>query len=275
MTTLLCYVPVVHRGYIDFFQSYPDAQICIWGDSLISREKSLRKEIRALSSHEIRVMLEAILRMEVQIAEYVDLEEIVTDAKLLVMPDDAVSRSLLGELLSMGLTSWEFKTVFLRWDSQSTISRSEVVPDETTTRESLSKLLEMAYSEASRSSDWWRQVGAVLFDDEGVYFSSHNEYLPTEYAPYISGDPRGSFSRGVNMDLSIAVHAEVQVIAMAARNGLKTKGLKLLTTTFPCPTCAKLIAACGISELIYCEGYSMVDGEQVLRDAGVKIVHVI
>jgi hypothetical protein len=32
--------------------------------------------------------------------------------------------------------------------------------------------------------------------------------------------------------------------------------------------------AAGIKQLYYCDGYSMLDGERVLRDAGVEIVRV-
>jgi dCMP deaminase len=43
-------------------------------------------------------------------------------------------------------------------------------------------------------------------------------------------------------------------------------------TDFPCPPCAKLLAAADIERLYYREGYAVLDGEAVLEAAGVEVV---
>lgn len=276
---ILAYVPVVQRGYLDLINLHSDAQeIYLWGDNLISLEPSLRKEIRALNPDQARAALQSITgRNDIVVAGTGDLAHIAKSANPLVLPDDAISHRLVnGALLSMGLKDHLFEPVFLRWDSKSATAQNSVIPDAQIAKTDMQFLVDLASYEANQSSDWWRRVGAVLFDRRGcVYFSAHNRHLPTDYTPYIEGDPRAAFSKGVNIEVSTAVHAEVEALGWAAAHGVRTSGLKLLVTTFPCPNCAKLIAACGISELLYLEGYSMVDGERVLRDAGVRIVHVV
>ena len=193
------------------------------------------------------------------------------------MPDDDTSHWLLEVWLQKkGVSSWQFEPVFLRWDSRNSTTGVLVKGDREISTQSLEHIVRIAFDKAEKSSDWWRHIGAVLFDYEGtVIESAHNIHLPTEYTPYIDGDPRAAFSRGVNIELSTSIHAESAVIAEAASKGIATKGLRLFVTTFPCPVCAKLIAACGISELYFVDGYSMVDGEAVLRNAGVAIIRVV
>ena len=46
----------------------------------------------------------------------------------------------------------------------------------------------------------------------------------------------------------------------------------MYVTDFPCPPCARLIAAAGISRLYFRDGYAVLDGEEILRAAGVDIL---
>jgi deoxycytidylate deaminase len=45
-------------------------------------------------------------------------------------------------------------------------------------------------------------------------------------------------------------------------------------TTFPCPACARLIAAAGFRRCYYTGQYSVLEGDAVLRAAGVELVWV-
>jgi dCMP deaminase len=124
---------------------------------------------------------------------------------------------------------------------------------------------------AGRSSDWWRQVGAIAWRGEEILGAAWNHHCPTEYAPYIDGDPRDSFSRGVRADLSTAVHAEASVVARAARAGTALGGADLFVTTFPCPACARLIAEAGFRRCYFAGAYSVLDADGILRAAGVEL----
>jgi deoxycytidylate deaminase len=52
-----------------------------------------------------------------------------------------------------------------------------------------------------------------------------------------------------------AVHAEMEAILSAARNGILIRGSTLYSTTYPCHNCAKHIVAAGISKVKYVEPY--------------------
>ncbi len=51
------------------------------------------------------------------------------------------------------------------------------------------------------------------------------------------------------------VHAEMEALLSAARNGIAVKNASLYTTTFPCHNCAKHIVAAGIKSVYYIEPY--------------------
>ena len=135
-------------------------------------------------------------------------------------------------------------------------------------------LLRRASELAGRSSDWWRQVGAIAWRGEQILGAAWNHHCPTEYAPYTDGDPRDGFSRGVRADLSTAIHAEASVVAAAARDGVPLDGADLYVTTFPCPACARLIAESGFRRCYFSGAYSVLDGDAVLRAAGVELLWV-
>lgn len=52
-----------------------------------------------------------------------------------------------------------------------------------------------------------------------------------------------------------AVHAEMESMLQASRNGVSIRGATLYTTTYPCHNCAKHIVAAGIKEVVYIEPY--------------------
>ena len=74
------------------------------------------------------------------------------------------------------------------------------------------------------------------------------------------------------LDLYSSNHAEAEIVTAAAKQGISLDGAEILTTTFPCPLCAKLLARSGIKRLYFVEGYGVLDAEQVLKAYGVEIV---
>jgi dCMP deaminase len=136
------------------------------------------------------------------------------------------------------------------------------------------ELAAAAADEAAHSVDWWRQVGAALRLPDGRVLSAHNEHHPHPLSAYAVGDPRSNFFKGVHLEISTATHAEARIIADAARAGVATEGAVMYVTDFPCPPCAKLIAAAGIAKLYFRTGYAVADGEEVLAAAGVELVQV-
>ena len=70
------------------------------------------------------------------------------------------------------------------------------------------------------------------------------------------------------LEYSRAVHAEMDAITTAARNGnCSLKGTVLYTTTFPCHHCARHIVASGIKKVYYIEPYEKSLATKLHEDA--------
>ena len=73
-----------------------------------------------------------------------------------------------------------------------------------------------------------------------------------------------------------ASHAEANLIAFAARRGIRTEGMTVFVTHCPCAACARSLIQAGIGEVVYGAGAtSMPDDEfeaarQMFAEAGVK-----
>lgn len=67
------------------------------------------------------------------------------------------------------------------------------------------------------------------------------------------------------------VHAEMNVIAFAARNGVSTNGCTLVITHSPCYECSKLIVQSGITRVIYETEYRITEGIDFLRECNIDV----
>ena len=276
MKQVLLYLPVVHAGHEAFFARHADAaEILVLGAGFRGLFKSLAKDIRALPPEQaaqfLRVMLPG---TPVRVVEPGDLPGAVTAATL-VLPDEDVTRNLAAEHHLGEGRELVFDPTFLRWDRQWSQARRPADFDgELTLGELPDRLTAQAKEFAGHSSDWWRQVGAIAWRGDEILGAAWNHHCPTEYAPYIDGDPRDGFSRGVRADLSTAIHAEASVVAQAARAGRALNGADIYVTTFPCPACARLIAESGFRRCYFTGSYSVLEGDHILRAAGVGLFWV-
>ncbi len=64
-----------------------------------------------------------------------------------------------------------------------------------------------------------------------------------------------------------AVHAEMEALLSAARNGVSTRGATLYCTTFPCHNCAKHIVAAGVNRVVFIEPYRKSKAQELHKDA--------
>ena len=262
MTDTLVYIPALHAGILQFL-SESDGTIWVLGPeviSLIDEEFDyLRKEIRALSPEQALQAVSAVLpQRNSELLTLEQLAELNAKGTKILLPKEDIFEWLAAEKLPKASIS--FSPTFLRWNRTNTVEQHD-------SKTPIAKAFEVA----DHSSDWWRQVGCALVKDGEIIRTAFNHHLPSPYTPYIDSDPRNSFHKGENIDLSTAIHAEAALIADAAREGVSLDDTTLYVTTFPCPTCAKLIAASGIKKLYYSEGYSMLDGETVLAQANISI----
>ncbi len=275
MRTFVAYVPVLHEGYHRFFQSQEGPKrLFIIGPSLAAEFSELRKEIRELDPV---LMKEAITALgvftQVELLDEAGIIELGKTEGEVILPDEEVSRSLAEKYFTNVQAT--YSPIFLRWDKHNALQEKPIVPEEQVTREELHKrFMSVAEEESKKSSDIWRHVGGVVAREGKLLLVAHNAHLPSEHTPYVYGDPRNNFHKGDHIEFSTALHAEAGLISEAARRGTALEGCDMYVTVFPCPPCAKLIASAGIKNLYCGGGYGVLDGENVLKSRGVKIIYV-
>lgn len=271
------YVPVLDNGYMRAITRHTEQgrDIAIYDADIVSEYAPYaRKELRALEPEQIHRLLTGIGVRAHMLTQPLIHELLNDSATNMVLIDDDISR---GIVLSHGepAAQTQFETLHLRWDRASVVTNQSAQPDRTIESSALDVLFAGLYDEASRSSDWWRHVAAAIIDPAGTIQSiNHNTSMPHEHAVNIHGDPRILSNRGSNIELSLFLHAEANCLVEAARKGIRVEGSSMYVTTFPCPNCAKMIAASGIKQLYYTEGYAMLDGQDVMKAADVEIIHV-
>lgn len=271
---VVSYVPALHRGYIDFFKKYPEI-LYILDEDLVQEVPRMERDIRALKPEEIKALLEGLKIFEhIIVFNKETLEDLQKEVLPIVMPDEDVNRHFAEAYLSDKKV--EFISVFLRWDKQISTKEFEVLPDRVISQDEADReIMGVAFREAEKSPDWWRQIGAIAVRDGKILLTAFNRPVPSKdytFGPF--GDPRSNFDAGISFELSKTIHAEAGVIAEAARRGISLAGASLYATTFPCPVCAKSIAAAGIKRIYYSKGYSLLDAEDVFKAYGVEIMLV-
>ena len=124
-------------------------------------------------------------------------------------------------------------------------------------------LANIAQLVARRSTCLRLSVGAVLAQEGRIVSTGYNG------AP--AGLPHCEPETCGPDDVCVrTVHAEANVIAFAAKEGIQTMGATLYTTHSPCMECAKLIINAGIRRVVYWEEYRDPSPLELLERAGVE-----
>ncbi len=279
MDALICYLPVIHSGYLELFKRFPKANTALFiiGGSFTRNIREFQKDIRAIPPKlALKIIKDLDLFYSASIIETFDGNICGFNPQLyqkIYLPADSVSRDLVANSIFKNLEV-EFVDYFLRWDSDSAKAHIDVDCKTVDGDDFLRRQLQIAVKEGQKSTDIYRQVGCVLFRRGGKILVGHNNAYPNENLPFYEGDPRSLFKKGIHIDLSTALHAEARLISEAARLGICTEGMELVVTDFPCPPCAKLIANAGIKKVFYMKGYAVLDGERNLREKGVEIYKI-
>lgn len=272
---IIAYIPVLHNGYKLFFEKYPDASLFILANDLIDEFDHLAKEIRALSPEDIKKAVDSWgIFKNIEILNIEKIKSLKIENIEIILPKEDVMLKIWDKYFPRAEVFLD--NIFLRWDKHNTITEKIIAADKQVSQEKFDReMMNFALLESKKTSDWWRAVGCVLVKDSQVVVSTYNKHVPSEHICYINGDPRNNFYKGVHVDLGTSIHAEAGAIAMAAKNGISLSGASIYVSTFPCPACAKLIAYSGVKKIYYFSGYSMLDGESILKQNGVEIIQVV
>lgn len=93
----------------------------------------------------------------------------------------------------------------------------------------------------------------------GVVDKKYAEMATKEFLKFIEKEKRVKLDKKLMMmdviEYGRIIHAEMNAITDAARNGIPIDGSTLYSTTFPCHLCAKHIISSGIKRVVYIEPY--------------------
>lgn len=270
---LAIHIPVIHRGYLVFLNDVRDqvSSVFILEADFLEELSGFKPDIAAINANTVKDLLEKIGFRDIFTLSKDDVG--VLRNREMILINDEVSRSLANKYLDKEKIEW--KNVFLRWDRTKVLA-IEKLDDIAVSEDQFDiNMMREAIDESKKTGDWWRQIGAVLVKDKEIIIRAYNKDLPGDHTPYQAGEVRDLFKPGERHDLASTIHAEQNIISIAAKKGISTDGLTLYVTTFPCPVCAKLIAVSGIKNVYYSEGGSNFDAKKVLESAGVEIKQVL
>lgn len=272
---VVSYIPAIHQGYIKFLHSQRPDIVYILSSHFFRETPRLERDIRALEPSDVAKMItnfefvkdSHVLETEADLDELKKFDEI-------VLPDEDVNRKFVSNHLDG--SKIVFVNGFLRWDMKAVVGGNQVPDGHVIVEDKFAQdVMGEAQVQARRSPDWWRQVGAVVVKDRKVLFSTHNRPLPSDdYSLGAFGDPRGNFDAGQDIEITTALHAEVAIIAQAARAGVSLNATSIYVTTFPCPPCARALVVAGIDKVFYAEGYSLLDAQDILESHSVELIRV-
>lgn len=112
-----------------------------------------------------------------------------------------------------------------------------------------------------------RKVGAVLVTSEGVTLTGYN------------GTPKGLDNACESIDTSTGelvtkpevLHAELNCILKAAREGVSVRESTVYVTLSPCVQCAAMLAQSGVKRVVYEQLYRNTEGLDLLEKAGIVV----
>lgn len=269
---IAAYIPVLHDGYMGLIDRYPRADVGLIDVRQFEQLDYLRKDPRALTVQRAAELLSGIGRTT-RILGHEAIAGLSDEYQHVIAPADDVTKALFA----VANTAIKLEPVMLRWDRERLSMDVEQVVDEVIDEQYLpSRVIDVLRQQQTESTSWWLQIGAVIFDelDSGALIATHNHAVPTPYSTAIDGDPRDASYRGKDLNVYADIHAEADAIAHAARSGISLEGKAIITSHYPCPNCAKMIAASGLKACYFVEGYAVADGATILKSNGVKIIQV-
>lgn len=109
-----------------------------------------------------------------------------------------------------------------------------------------------------------RKVGALIVKDKNIISDGYN------------GTPSGfkNICEEDGVTIPYVLHAEANAITKIAKSHNSSDGATLYVTASPCIECAKLIIQSGIKRVVYDEEYRLTDGIDLLKKAGIEVVHL-
>ena len=127
------------------------------------------------------------------------------------------------------------------------------------------RYLRMARIWAENSYCQRRKVGALVVKEKMIISDGYNG-TPSGFENVCEDE--------MNVTKPYVLHAEANAITKLARSSNNSDGATLYVTASPCIECSKLIIQAGIRRVVYDEQYRLNDGVELLKRAGIEVVHL-
>lgn len=120
-------------------------------------------------------------------------------------------------------------------------------------------------------------AGAATKSDQYEFLGwSYNRVVPYQtYAMHHGASREANFSPPHDLNHYDTVHAEVEMIVRAQKEGLDLHGTTLFINLLPCPSCARMFTETDIQEFVYSIDHSEGYAVKMLEAAGKKVRRVV
>lgn len=126
--------------------------------------------------------------------------------------------------------------------------------------------MEVAESFSKLSKGIRAKVGACIVTKHGVLIGGCNGLAPGSENQLEYLDEHGNL-----VSKEHVLHAELNAILKAAKEGVSVVGGTLYVTLSPCLRCSEMIAASGIDRVVYKEQYRLTCGTENLKKLNLKV----
>ena len=133
--------------------------------------------------------------------------------------------------------------------------------------------INIAHELASASKCVSKQVGAVIVKDGRILSTGYNG-TPAGYTNCCEHWNDEYTSEHHEWSKTYEIHAEMNAIIWAAREGISIKNATIYVTLEPCSDCSKNIIASGIKRIVYDKSYEHTNSDVVtnfIKENGVVI----
>ena len=138
--------------------------------------------------------------------------------------------------------------------------------------------MRIAADVATRATCDRKHVGAVIVRDKNILATGYNgapagmpHCIDAGCLVYTSRTPTGE----VEENCFRTIHAEINAIAQAAKNGASIRDADIYITHTPCIHCFKVLLNTGIRRIFYEKPYKLQTLEELMRHANVQLVPVV
>lgn len=136
--------------------------------------------------------------------------------------------------------------------------------------------INIAHEIASASKCVSKQVGAVIVKDGRILSTGYNG-TPAGYTNCCDHWNGEYTKEHHDWSKTYEIHAEMNALIWAAREGISIKNATIYVTLEPCSDCSKNLIASGIKRIVYDRGYEHTNSDVVtkfLEDNGVVIEQI-